>query len=112
MVWLALAGFSGGGNMHDHVRTVLDERIRPLHRLEHPFYKAWTAGTLTKDNLATYAEQYWHHVDSFPTYLTALHERLPEGVAKTAIAENLRDEVEGGHDDLWLDFAAAVGADR
>lgn len=95
--------------MNDGARRELDRRIDPLHRLNHPFYKAWSNGELTKEHLAIYAEQYWHHIEAFPTYLEALRDRLPEGTARTAIEENLRDEVEGGHDDLWLDFAAAVG---
>jgi pyrroloquinoline-quinone synthase len=95
--------------MNKEARRLLDERIAPLHRLEHPFYKAWANGDLTKEHLAIYAEQYWHHIEAFPTYLETLCARLPEGAARTAVEENLADEVDGHHDDLWLDFAKAVG---
>jgi pyrroloquinoline-quinone synthase len=90
-------------------RRALDQKIDPLHRLNHPFYRAWVNGELTKEHLAIYAEQYWHHIEAFPSYLETLRDRLPEGTARNAIEENLRDEVEGHHDDLWLAFAAAVG---
>jgi pyrroloquinoline-quinone synthase len=90
-------------------RRELDQTIDPLHRLNHPFYRAWVNGELTKEHLAIYAEQYWHHIEAFPTYLETLRDRLPEGVARKVVEENLRDEVEGGHDDLWVDFANAVG---
>ena len=90
-------------------RRDLDRKIDPLHRLNHPFYQAWVNGELTKEHLAIYAEQYWHHIEAFPTYLETLRDRLPQGTARKAIEENLHDEVEGGHDDLWIDFAAAVG---
>ena len=93
----------------NNARRELDRRIDPLHRLNHPFYRAWVNGELTKEHLAIYAEQYWHHIEAFPTYLETLRNRIPEGTARTAVEENLRDEVEGRHDDLWLDFAAAVG---
>jgi pyrroloquinoline-quinone synthase len=95
--------------MNQDARRQIDAHIEPLHRLNHPFYKAWVAGELTKEHLAIYAEQYWHHVEAFPTYLSSLRDRLPEGTARKAIEENLADEVEGGHDDLWVDFARAVG---
>lgn len=95
--------------MNQDVRRQLDERIAPLHRLNHPFYKAWVNGELTMEHLAIYAEQYWHHIEAFPTYLETLRARLPEGPARDAVEANLSDEVDGGHDDLWIDFARAVG---
>lgn len=98
--------------MNHGARRTIDQKIEPLHRLNHPFYKAWVNGELTKDHLATYATQYWHHIEAFPQYLEALRDRLPEGTARTAIEDNLRDEVEGGHDDLWEDFAASVGVNK
>ncbi|NYF78767.1 CADD family putative folate metabolism protein [Granulicella arctica] len=96
----------------------LEERIAPFNLLQHPFYKAWSMGELTREDLREYAGEYWHHVSAFPTYLSALHSRLPDGELRREVLKNLADE-EGvdaakarPHSDLWMDFAAGMGASR
>lgn len=88
----------------------MDEATRAHRILEHPFYKAWAQGSLTLEDLDHYSRQYWRQVEAFPGYLETVAGRLPEGTAKGIVAENLRDEVEGDHLGLWLDFASGVGA--
>ena len=39
--------------------TALDERIAHYDLLCHPYYKAWTAGELTRDDLRAYAGDYY-----------------------------------------------------
>ena len=94
------------------------ERIAPYDLLQHSFYKAWTAGELTRGDLAHYAAEYWHHVSAFPTYLSRLHSRLPDGELRREVLRNLADE-EGTdttnarpHSELWMDFANGMGASR
>jgi pyrroloquinoline-quinone synthase len=99
----------------------LDARIAQYDLLCHPFYKAWSAGELTEEDLREYAMDYYPHVQAFPTYLAALAIRLDEGELRRAILANMRDE-EGGedavgesgrpHSELWLDFAEGMGAPR
>lgn len=94
-----------------HEITARLDRATEGHRLlDHPFYKAWTAGTLTQDDLNFYSKQYFRQVEAFPTYLGSLAEKV-EGRARQIVLENLSDEVDDDHAGLWLDFAAAVGAD-
>lgn len=88
----------------------MDEATRAHRILEHPFYKAWAQGSLTLEDLDHYSRQYWRQVEAFPGYLETAAGRLPEGTAKEIVVENLRDEVEGDHLGLWLDFASGVGA--
>jgi pyrroloquinoline-quinone synthase len=90
----------------------LDRATEDARLLEHPFYKAWAEGTLTLEDLSFYSTQYWRQVEAFPGYLETIAARLPDGPAKATVVENLRDEVEGDHLGLWLDFAAGVGAGR
>jgi len=92
------------------LRTRMDEATAPNRLLEHPFYRAWSAGTLTRDDLAFYSTQYWRQVESFPAHLEDLTGRL-EGDARAIVAENLSDERDDDHPGLWLRFAEAVGAD-
>jgi pyrroloquinoline-quinone synthase len=95
--------------------AALDARISRYDLLKHPFYQAWSKGELTRDELREYASEYWHHVSAFPTYLSALHARLEDVPLRRTVLENLADE-EGlpagrAHSDLWMDFAAGMGAD-
>jgi len=99
----------------------LDVRIAKYDLLRHPFYKAWSAGRLTRDDLREYAQDYYHHVEAFPSYLAALGLRLEDGFLRRAILANMRDEkgVEGSkgrksvpHSELWLDFAEGMGSTR
>jgi pyrroloquinoline-quinone synthase len=94
----------------------LETRIAPYDLLTHSFYRAWTAGELTANDLREYAAEYWHHVSAFPTYLSALHSRLEDAELRRTVLRNLVDE-EGidspdrkPHSDLWMDFANGMGA--
>lgn len=94
----------------------LEARIAPYNLLSHPFYQAWSQGELTRDDLRAYAAEYWHHVSAFPTYLSALHSRLPDSELRREVLRNLAEE-EGTdnpaarpHSDLWIDFATGMGA--
>ncbi|HEY0263391.1 MAG TPA: CADD family putative folate metabolism protein [Granulicella sp.] len=98
--------------------TRFEERVAPYNLLQHPFYQAWSMGELTREELREYAAEYWHHVSAFPTYLSALHARLPDGEMRREVLRNLAEE-EGidadlslPHSDLWMDFAMGMGADR
>ena len=74
--------------------------------LEHPFYQRWSAGELTRDELAVYAGQYRHAVSA-----------LAEAAANAARAAEpeLRAQLElhageeASHVALWDDFAHAMG---
>jgi pyrroloquinoline-quinone synthase len=103
----------------------LEASIVKYDLLCHPFYRAWAAGELTRDDLREYARQYYHHVEAFPRYLAELALRLDEGELRRAVLANMCDEkgVKGGpgkdavphlepHSGLWLDFAEGMGARR
>jgi pyrroloquinoline-quinone synthase len=99
----------------------LDDCIHKYDLLCHPFYKAWSAGELTRDDLREYAEDYYHHVEAFPTYLAELGVRLEESEARRAVLANMTDEKGGedafgnpgsSHADLWLDFVEGMGGSR
>jgi pyrroloquinoline-quinone synthase len=99
----------------------LDARIAKYDLLCHPFYKAWSEGKLTRDDLREYAQDYHHHVEAFPTYLAELGIRLDEGELRRAVLANLADETgledvfgepAPAHSELWLDFAEGMGGKR
>jgi len=89
----------------------LDAIIAERSLLKHPFYQAWTAGTLPLDALREYARQYYHFEAAFPTFLSAVHSRMQPGPARQAVLENLWDEEHGldNHLALWLRFCRSLG---
>jgi pyrroloquinoline-quinone synthase len=99
----------------------LEARIAKYDLLCHPFYKAWSAGELTREDLRAYAQDYYHHVEAFPTYLAELGIRLNEGELRRAVLANMADEkglvdefgnLAREHSDIWLDFVEGIGARR
>jgi pyrroloquinoline-quinone synthase len=91
----------------------LDDLIRRRSILRHPFYRAWEEGTLTRQQIATYARIYYPHVSAFPRCLNAAIEHAQDAPTRDELEDNLRDELgnPAPHDALWLDFAAGMGAD-
>jgi pyrroloquinoline-quinone synthase len=101
--------------------SLLEERIHKYDLLCHPFYKAWSAGELTQDDLRAYAEDYYPHVEAFPGYLAQLGVRLEEGELRRAVLANMTDEKGGedsfgeperSHAEMWLDFLEGMGGSR
>jgi len=82
--------------------------------LKHPFYQAWTRGELSREDLAHYARQYYAQESRFPRYVSAVHSNCPDAKVRQVLLENLNHEEAGAdnHPELWLRFAASVGADR
>lgn len=76
----------------------LDAARERWNLLEHPFYRRWSCGELTRDELAYYAGEYRHSVVA-----------LAETAAKTGNGEHAREEA--NHVRLWDEFAAAFGSD-
>jgi pyrroloquinoline-quinone synthase len=71
--------------------------------LRHPFYKQWTAGALTPEQLARYSGQYRHAVEA----IAAVSEGAAE--ARPGLAEHAVEERE--HVALWDGFVGAAGGD-
>jgi pyrroloquinoline-quinone synthase len=89
----------------------IDDDIAEKHLLKHPFYLAWARGELSREALTDYAQQYYHHVAAFPTYLSALHAKCDDQPIRKQILSNLIDEEAGSpnHPDLWKRFAEGLG---
>jgi pyrroloquinoline-quinone synthase len=96
------------------VSTAIDSKVAERAMLSHPFYQAWTEGRLPIETLRAYARQYFHHVEAFPSAVSAVHSACPEREGRRMLAENLAEE-EGieadkqDHGSLWLMFACGLG---
>lgn len=89
----------------------LDATIEQNKMLNHPFYRTWSMGKLSREALREYARQYYHFVQAFPTFLSATHANTPYLAVRQELLENLIEEErgEGNHPGLWLRFAEALG---
>jgi len=99
----------------------MEARIARYDLLCHPFYQAWSEGKLTRDDLREYAQDYYHHVEAFPSYLSAFARRMEDSDLRRAVLANMCDEngvnaMPGldsvPHSELWLDFAEGMGSTR
>ena len=81
-------------NLLEHLDAVADR----WNILNHPFYRRWEAGELTRDDLAYYAGEYRHAVAA-----------LADLAETTSTPEHGAEE--RAHLDLWDDFARELGAD-
>ncbi|HUO05214.1 MAG TPA: CADD family putative folate metabolism protein [Candidatus Binataceae bacterium] len=100
--------------MPNGVIATIDSMISERSLLKHPFYQAWTCGTLPIERLRGYAVRYFPHVAAFPRYLSAVHSRCTDIATRQALLENLIEEERGAenHPELWLRFAEALGVPR
>ena len=91
----------------------LNAKLDKYHLLNHPFYKSWNDGKLTREIIKDYAEQYYQHVKAFPRYISATHSLCEDLEKRKILLENLQDEEKDGadHPKLWKNFAVAIGAD-
>lgn len=77
------------------VKQALDNRIADYNLLDHPFYRAWSAGELPIDALRRYAREYGAFIAT-----------IPLGWETIGDAEIAADEID--HIDLWSEFAAGL----
>jgi len=83
------------------------EAVRARHDvLTHSLYERWSAGELTREELAVYAGEYHHAVVALAEASAHAARRADRSI-QTALARHAAEEA--AHVDLWADFAAAVG---
>ncbi len=91
---------------------VLWERIeesRARHNvLEHPFYVRWSAGELSREELARYAGQYRHATEALARLCSQAAETAPDGHRDEITAHAIEEEAHVG---LWDDFVEAAGGE-
>ena len=92
----------------------LNKKLDQYHLLNHPFYKSWNEGKLTREIIKDYAEQYYQDVKGFPRYISATHSICEDIEKRKILLENLQDEENpnADHPKLWKNFALAMGADK
>ncbi len=85
------------------------EESRARHNvLEHPFYVRWSAGELTREELARYAGQYRHATEALARLCEETAEVAPEARRDEIAAHTTEEEAHVG---LWDDFVEAAGGE-
>jgi pyrroloquinoline-quinone synthase len=97
-------------NRRSRLKSTMWERIsRARERwnvLRHPFYVRWSAGELTREELARYSGQYRHAVEAIARASAEAAEAAPTDPELREHAAEERDHV-----GLWDEFVAATGGD-
>ena len=97
-------------------RTALEERVRGRSANQSPFSLAWAQGKLSRQHLASWAENHYHYVGPFADYLGFIYSRAREDYTemKDFLLANMYEEEIGGvrHTDLLIRFAQACGSSR
>ncbi len=76
--------------------------------LDHPFYQRWSAGELSREELATYSGQYRHATVAIAGLSASVAESAPES-ERAALRRHAAEEAD--HVALWDGFVEAVGGD-
>ncbi|MEX2448935.1 MAG: iron-containing redox enzyme family protein [Solirubrobacterales bacterium] len=76
--------------------------------LEHPFYQRWSAGELSREELASYSGQYRHATAAIARLSASVAESAP-AAERAALRRHAEEEAE--HVALWDGFVEAVGGE-
>jgi pyrroloquinoline-quinone synthase len=92
----------------DDVWRRIEEARARWNVLEHPFYQRWSAGELSREELADYSGQYRHATAAIARLSAAVADSAPEA-ERAALRRHAAEEE--AHVALWDGFVAAVGGD-
>ena len=85
------------------------EESRARHNvLEHPFYVRWSAGELSREELARYAGQYRHATEALARLCSQTAEAAPDEHRAEIESHAVEEEAHVG---LWDDFVEAAGGE-
>jgi pyrroloquinoline-quinone synthase len=76
--------------------------------LRHPFYERWSAGELSREELAAYSGQYRHATAAIARLCEQAAEQAPQA-EREELLEHAAEETR--HVELWDSFVDAVGGD-
>ncbi|NIO07269.1 MAG: hypothetical protein GTO40_04435 [Deltaproteobacteria bacterium] len=94
----------------DQLRAIRDNN----HSKNHPFFKLWVQGKLTKKQTALYCIQHHYYVTDYINWLAYEASQVPHRDVKAYLFENLGDEESGEdrHLDMLTDYVEVCGLNR
>ena len=94
--------------MSDSIWQRIEEARGRWDVLRHPFYERWSAGELTRRELARYSGQYRHATEAIARLSASVAEAVP-GEERAALHSHAAEEA--GHVALWDGFVDAIGGE-
>jgi pyrroloquinoline-quinone synthase len=92
----------------DRLWQRIEEARARWNVLEHPFYQRWSAGELSREELARYSGQYRHATAAIARLSAGVADAAPSG-ERAALRRHAAEE--GDHIALWDGFVEAVGGE-
>jgi len=94
------------------LRVALGRALEGRRLLDHPFYRRWSMGQVSVQELRAYAGQYRHFERKLPSVLIHIAAAATTKAARALALQNLADEAGEGtsHLDLFEQFATAIDA--
>jgi pyrroloquinoline-quinone synthase len=88
---------------------VLQARLEGRRLLDHPFYRRWSRGEVSIEELRAYAAQYRHFEAALPGHLRTVADTATDGALREQALRNLDDEQT--HLALFDEFTSALGGE-
>lgn len=92
------------------LRVELSRALEGRRLLDHPFYRRWSIGQVSLQELRAYAAQYRHFERKLPAILIDIAAAAPTEAGRAQALRNLADEAgeATSHVELFEQFAAAI----
>src|SRR5512132_3440961 len=88
----------------------IDQEVEKKSLLKHPFYKMWSNGELSLNQLQGYSLEYFQLVKVVPEMVNNIKSKLQGSKLKSIIEESHTEE--SSHIDPWIRFATSLGVQK
>ena len=88
----------------------IDQEVEKKSLLKHPFYKMWSNGELSLNQLQGYSLEYFQLVKVVPEMVNNIKLKLQGSKLKSIIEESHKEE--SSHIDPWIRFATSLGVQK
>lgn len=98
-------------SLAEQALETIDGHVRSSRICAHPLMVAWADGQLSRDDLRSFASQYYHQVDSIPRYISSVHACTEDPTIRCDLTRLLYS-YEGTSPtaaDHWLQLCASLG---
>jgi pyrroloquinoline-quinone synthase len=88
----------------------IDQEVEKKSLLKHPFYKMWSNGELSLNQLQGYSLEYFQLVKVVPEMVNNIKLKMQGSKLKGIIEESHKEE--SSHIDPWIRFATSLGVQK
>ena len=88
----------------------IDQEVDKKSLLKHPFYKMWSNGELSLNQLQGYSLEYFQLVKVVPEMVNNIKLKMQGSKLKSTIEESHKEE--SSHIDPWIRFATSLGVQK